>query len=107
MRRCSMLIGKSRVPTVTLGNSDRYMPEAQVLSVVQETDTALLDLRSERYFTLNEVGTRIWELLGEGTEVAVIVELLAEEYEAPIEVIEADTRATIAALLKSRLVRRV
>lgn len=102
-----MLIGKFRVPTVTLGNSDRYAPEAQVLSVVTDTNTALLDLHSERYFTLNEVGTRIWELLGEGTELAVIVELLTEEYEAPFEVIEADARAVIAALLKARLVRRV
>jgi hypothetical protein len=101
-----MLIGKFRTPEVTLGRSDRFVPAPQVLSVVQEEDTALLDLRSERYFTLNEVGTRIWELLGEGTEVAVIVELLAEEYEAPIEVIEADTYDVLEALLKARLVRR-
>jgi hypothetical protein len=102
-----MLIGKFRAPEVTLGHSDRFVPAPQVLSVVQDTDTALLDLRSERYFTLNEVGTRIWELLSEGTEFAVMVELLAEEYDAPIEVIEGDARHILAALLKSRLMRRV
>jgi hypothetical protein len=74
---------------------------------VRDTDAALLDLRSQRYFTLNEVGTRIWVLLSRGTEHAVIVELLAEEYDAPFDVIADDTRAILAALLRARLVRPV
>jgi len=102
-----MLNSKFSVANATLGNSDRYTAESQVLSIMLETDTAILDLRSERYFTLNDVGTRVWELLQEGTEVAVIVELLVEEYDAPIEVIAADTRDILIALLRRRLVRRV
>ena len=100
-----MLIGKFRALEVRLGKSDRFVPAPQVLSVVQDTDTALLDLRSERYFTLNEVGTRIWELLGEGTEFAVMVELLAEEYDAPSEAIAADARTLLTRLERSGLVR--
>ena len=92
-------------PSTALGHSERFTPEQLVLSVVRDTDAALLDLRSQRYFTLNEVGTRIWELLSKGTEHAVIVELLAEEYDAPFDVIASDTRATVAALVKARLVR--
>ena len=101
-----MLIGKFQMPA-SLGQSNRYTPATQVLSVVQETDTALLDLRSEKYFTLNEVGTRIWELLGEGTEIAMIVELLAEEYDAPVEAIRTDTLALLAALHAAGLVRPI
>ena len=49
--------------------------------------------------------THLGVLLSEGTEYAVMVELLAEEYDAPFEVIAADTRATLAALVRARLVR--
>ena len=100
-----MHAGRFRHPSTALGHSERFKPETLVMSVVRDTDAALLDLRSERYFTLNEVGTRIWVLLSEGTEYAVMVELLAEEYDAPFEVIAADTRATVAALVRARLVR--
>jgi hypothetical protein len=100
-----MLFSKSRPLPATSGATERLAPAPQVVSVVQDTDTALLDLRSERYFTLNEVGTRIWALLGEGTEVAMIIELLAEEYDAPIGAIEEDTRALLAGMRKAGLVR--
>ncbi len=96
---------KSTRPPTALGHSERFKPEQLVLSVVRDTDAALLDLRSQRYFTLNEVGKRIWELLSRGTERAVIVELLAEEYDAPFDVIAADTQAILAALVSARLVR--
>jgi hypothetical protein len=92
-------------PSTALGHSERFKPETLVLSVVYDTHAALLDLRSERCFTLNEVGTRIWVLLSRGTEYAVIVELLAEEYDAPFDVIADDTSAIVDALVKARLVR--
>ena len=100
-----MLFGKPRLSPTAPGAPERLMPAPQVVSVIQDTDTALLDVRSERYFTLNEVGTRIWAWLAEGTEVSMIVELLAEEYDAPMSAIEADTRALLTALRKAGLVR--
>lgn len=98
---------KFRQPSTALGHSERFKPEPLVLSVVRDRNAALLDLRSQRCFTLNEVGTRIWVLLSKGTEHAVIVELLAEEYDAPFDVIADDTRAILAALSRARLVRPV
>ena len=94
-------------PSTALGHSERFKPEPLVLSVVRDRDAALLDLRSQRCFTLNEVGTRIWVLLSRGTEQAVIAELLAEEYDAPFDVIVDDTQAILAALSRARLVRPV
>lgn len=97
--------GRFRQRSTVLGHSERFKPEPLVLSVVQDTDTALLDLRCKRCYTLNEVATRIWVLLSSGTEYAVMVELLAEEYDAPLDVIAADTRAILKALMGARLVR--
>lgn len=84
---------------------ERFAPSPYAVSVTQGTDTALLDVLSERYYTLNAVGTRIWGLLTQGMAVAVIIELLAEEYAAPIHAIEEDTWALLRSLRKAGLVR--
>jgi transglutaminase-like putative cysteine protease len=52
--------------------------------------TVLLDLRRERYYSLNEVGTRVWALLGDGVDVPTIIARLGEEFDAPIEQIADD-----------------
>ena len=43
--------------------------------------SALLDLHSSRYFTLNEVGSRIWELVKEPRPVEAIRDGLADAYD--------------------------
>jgi hypothetical protein len=88
-------------------DKQRFEPSPHVVSVVQDTDTALLDARTERYYTLDEVGTRIWALLVEGADVATIIDRLAEEYDAPAATIETDTHALLAALENAALVRAV
>ena len=67
-------------------------------------ETVLLDLESEQYFGLDEVGTRIWALLNEGQGVAAIVETLLAEYEVEREQLEADVRELLAALLDAGLI---
>ena len=67
-------------------------------------ETVLLDLESEQYFGLDEVGTRIWALLNEGQGVAAIVETLLTVYEVEREQLEADVRELLAALLDAGLI---
>jgi hypothetical protein len=51
-------------------------------------EAVIVDLASGNYFGLNEVGTRVWQLVDEGHEEPTIVDILTSEYEAD--------RATIA-----------
>jgi hypothetical protein len=67
-------------------------------------ETVLLDLDSEQYFGLDEVGTRIWALLKEGRGVDAIVDTLLAEYEVEREQLEADVRELLAALLEAGLI---
>jgi len=46
-----------------------------------ETSAALLNLKTKRYYTLNETGARIWELFEGGEDVAAVVRVLLEEFE--------------------------
>ena len=43
-------------------------------------------------YTLNEVGSRIWELIDGGTSVEAIASILTQEYEVEAYQAEADTR---------------
>ncbi len=75
-----------------------FVQAQHVRSVVHGDRTILLDLRRERYYSLDEVGTRVWALLGEGADVPGIVARLAEEFDAPATQIETDVRALLAKL---------
>jgi hypothetical protein len=88
----------------TVGGPDgRLVPSPSVWSAVHGDRTILLDLRRERYYSLDEVGTRIWALLREGADVPAIVSRLSEEYEAPRERLEADVARLLRYLAGLRL----
>lgn len=44
-------------------------------------EAVLLDLESQRYFSLDAVGTRMWALLAEHGSTAAVVDRLLAEYE--------------------------
>lgn len=66
--------------------------------------TVLLDLRRGMYYTLNDLGGRIWSLLGQGTSVDTVAQRLLEEYEVSVERVQADVVKTVERLLGAGLV---
>ena len=46
-----------------------------------DTSAALLNLKTKRYYTLNETGARIWELLEERQDLTSILDVLRTEFE--------------------------
>jgi coenzyme PQQ synthesis protein D (PqqD) len=54
-----------------------------VVSTTTNGETVLLDIDRGRYHTLNEVGSRVWELLGVGTTMDEIVRAIHAEYDVP------------------------
>ena len=67
-------------------------------------ETVLLDLNSESYFGLDEVGTRIWSLINEGRAVGEVVDTLLDEYDVDRATLETDVSALLASLLEAGLV---
>ena len=87
-------------------------PEAQrvvrapdVLSRVLDGEAVLLDLESGTYFGLNDVGTRVWELIGAGMTLGEIRAALLAEFEVAPEVLERDLESLVTALNARKLVR--
>jgi hypothetical protein len=66
-------------------------------------ESVLLDVTTETYYALNEVGTRAWELIdGRATEAEIAVRI-ASEYDAPLRVVEADVRTLLGDLRDQNL----
>lgn len=72
----------------------RAVAAPEVLSAVHGDRAILLDLRTERFLGLDEVGTAVWSLVAEagqdGVALPAIVDLLEAEFDAPRAVLERD-----------------
>ena len=87
-----------------MGPESRPVRRSDVLAQGAGETVILLTPDSGEYFTLNEVGGRIWELSDGSRSVAEIAGVLAEEYEAPVEEIRMDTLEVLAELADVQLV---
>lgn len=52
--------------------------------------SALLNLETETYYGLDDIGTRMWEAMSEAETLKAAVATLADEYDAPAQTIEQD-----------------
>ena len=56
-------------------------PSPEVISKRLDEATVLVHIPTNRIFELNETGTRVWELLGQGLDINTIVGFLVEEFD--------------------------
>ncbi|RKZ48834.1 MAG: PqqD family protein [Gammaproteobacteria bacterium] len=75
-----------------------------VLSQEVSGETVLLDLNNENYFGLNEVGTRIWQLLQEQNDLEGIYDILLDEYEVDAKQLRKDFDGIIKQLMDTGLI---
>ncbi|MBN8262825.1 MAG: PqqD family protein [Xanthomonadales bacterium] len=68
-------------------------------------EAVLLDLASERYFGLDPVGTRIWQLLADAPSLAQVHAALCDEFDATPERIGEDLLALVGQLSEAGLVQ--
>ena len=88
--------------TITLARRVRVSPDV----LLQETggEAVLLDIASENYFGLNQVGTRIWRLLDGGADLRAAFDTVLAEYNVPAERLEQDVLALVGQLVDAGLV---
>lgn len=95
-------MAESSPAPITLAH--RLSRSDQVLFQDVGGEAVLLDLASETYFGLNQVGTRVWTLLPDAASLGEIHAVLCAEFEAPAETIERDLLALAAELTEAGLV---
>ncbi|WP_143310063.1 PqqD family protein [Chitinophaga vietnamensis] len=75
-------------------------------SIVREMGAGfvILNLNTERFYELNEVGKRFWELLSDDQEYASALHILQDEYEVSIERLQEDIPRLIESLKNAELI---
>ena len=68
-----------------------------------EGESVILELDSERYFGLDEVGTRMWRLITEAASIGAAFDELVAEYDVEAEVLGKDLSELIDTLLDKGL----
>lgn len=68
-------------------------------------EAVLLDVNSGRYYGLNELGARIFELAKAATSVRAIMDALLQEYKVEAARLEADLMAFLQEMEKRQLIQ--
>lgn len=76
----------------------------EVLSQEVGGETVLLDLASERYFGLDDVGTRIWQLLQEQGNLRAVYQCMLDEFDVEPDRLEEDLLKHVGELAEAGLV---
>ena len=77
---------------------------SEVLTQEVGGETVILDLKTESYFSLDEVGTRIWQLLQEQEDIQTITATMLDEYDVKEKQLEKDIQTLLTQLNKAGIV---
>lgn len=78
------------------------IPSTVMLQVVDD-ETLLFDSATELFFTLNEMGTVMWEIMNESSTLRAVYDELAEVLDVPGDQLESDIITFATALSKQGL----
>jgi len=63
-----------------------YRPSSDVVATELDDDEAvLLSLETQRYYSMNETGTRVWQLLSAGEDLETIATAITDEWDTTFD----------------------
>lgn len=68
----------------------QYQVHPEAFATEVDNQVVILEYESGTYFTLNEVGSRVWQLLTQGNTVQAILNQLLQEYDVSKERLHQD-----------------
>jgi hypothetical protein len=83
---------------------DRPCHADQVIAHETSGTLVVMSIRTGQYYSLNDLGNRIWQLCDGVRRVADVIEVIGEEYDAPLERIRGDVLTLLTELANERLV---
>lgn len=89
-----------------------YSKDRELLTRRIAGETLIVPVRGrvsdlDAIFTLNEVGVRVWQMLDGNTDVTQIVETVATEYDAPIDIVRQDVTELLDNMATAGLIRPI
>jgi len=83
--------------------ADRVIVPQHVLVRFMDRECVLLNLENERYFGLDETGTRMWQFLIGAPNVGAALLQLQDEYDAQAEVLQSNLTELLGRLVENGL----
>lgn len=83
--------------------SSKLIQSPDTLINIIEGESVLLNLNNENYYGLDEVGTRMWELLTTSDSIRTAYERLLDEYDIDEDTLRSDLENLITRLISSGL----
>ncbi len=78
----------------------------EVLHQQLDAETVLLHLTTENYYGLDEVGSRVWQLLQEHGTTEPVVAAIVQEYDVDEATVRGDVDRLLGELADAGLIRR-
>lgn len=88
----------------TIDFSNHVIVPKLVVSKQLDDEMVILDLATETYFGLNDMGTAIWRSLTAGNSIEQAYELLLAEYDVEPETLHNDLQTLLQQLIEQGLV---
>lgn len=85
----------------------RFKLSSEVLCQSIDDETVLLDMKSENYFGVNEVGGRVLEILKDGANLSEILGILLKEYDVEKDQLKTDIEDLLQQFLDSGLILKI
>ena len=87
--------------------SNKVVVPEHVMFKELEGEAVLLNLDNEEYYGLDDVGTRIWEVISTSESISKAFDILSIEYDVEPRVLEKDIKKLIGDLCEEGLVEVV
>lgn len=82
----------------------QYIKNKETISGKLQDEQVMLDIEKGKYFSLNPVATRIWEMLEEPLELSELCSKLVQEYNVESAQCEQETKEYLAEMVKMGLI---
>lgn len=85
--------------------SGRLLINADAVSRLFGDEVVVVHLQTNRIYSLNRTGAKLWALLADGHNRDTLIARLAEEFDVPPDVLARDVDAILTSLREERLIQ--
>jgi len=86
---------------------DRVIVPSHVLVRVLDKESVLLNIETERYFGLDETGTRMWQLVTAASKIEAAYQQLLDEYDVEPDLLRENLTELVGRLVENGLLQVV
>ena len=92
-------------PGKTIDINATIEKKQEIISSGMDDETVMMSIQEGKYYGLNPVGSRIWELLAQPRTLARVCDILLAEYDIPAEECQREVVEFVEKLLEKKLVK--